>query len=159
MKKIFTSLLIAVVLFGSFAPALTHAQTAPQKTEYQLRVELIATLQALLKVLLQQLAEAQAREGIIVTPVIPVASQAVPQVEIIQSTSTIEMATEKTFTVTPPAGNTYFAKQTGLSFEQLRAFAVSTNPNIAKFRQQMSKASESEVVEYLESNGFTVVKK
>jgi len=159
MKKIFTSLLVAVVLFGSFAPALTHAQTAPQKTEYQLRVELIATLQALLKVLLQQLAEAQAREGIVMTPVTPVASSPVQTVEIIQPTQTIEMAKEKTFTVTPPAGNTYFKEQTGLTLEGLRAFTISTNANIVRFKQQMTKASESEMVEYLENNGFKVVKK
>lgn len=162
MKKIFTSLLLAVVLFGSFAPAVARAEVQTQtQLEQQLQVkqQILAILQKLL-VLYQLLAEAQAREGIVATPVTPIASSEVVQpVDIIQPTSTIEMVTVKTFTVTPPAGNTYFKAQSGLTFEQLRDYAVSTNANIAKFRQQMSKASEAEVVEYLESNGFTVVKK
>lgn len=160
MKKVIISVFVAMLLFGSFAPTITHAQSV-QKTEYQLKLELIATLQSLLKILLQQLAEAQAREGIVVTPVTPVAQTPSQPVEIIQPTQpTIDMAKkESTFDVLPPVGNTYFKKQTGISFEQLRDLAISTNKDVAKFRQQMSKASEKEVVEYLTNNGFTVTKK
>lgn len=69
-----------------------------------------------------------------------------------------QMESTKTYSITPQEGSP-LKPRTDISLEELRDYVIQTNYQIVSFRQKMAEATEEELIEYLEHNGFTVVVK
>lgn len=62
---------------------------------------------------------------------------------------------EKKYSITPQEGSPLKPRK-DISLEQLREYVIQMNYQVVAFRQKMAEASEGELIEYLNHNGFVV---
>ena len=61
----------------------------------------------------------------------------------------------KTYSITPQEGSPLKSRK-DISLEQLREYVIQMNYQVVAFREKMAEASEGELIEYLNHNGFVV---